>query len=287
MAEQDIQEWVGRSETCDDNIDPGHIQKMAAALDVAEPPKSGDVLPLLWHWGLFIAPAPYSELGADGHPQLTGILPPAANRRRMWAGGRIEFIHPLLVGTPAQRKSTVLAINEKQGRSGKLVFITVQHEYTQNFVQCLREEQDIVYREPVTLNTSPGKPAPEADWAETVEPTPTMLFRYSAVTFNGHRIHYDQDYTTQQEGYPGLVVHGPLIATLMCRAFRHAHHDKVATSLSYRGVRPLFSPEPFSVAGRLVDAEDHEASDETTGLAELWAEQNGTLAHHAHIRFKV
>lgn len=285
MAEPDLQEWVGRTETCDDNVDVAHIEKMAATFGVA-PLAVGDALPLLWHWGLFVRPVPATELGLDGHPERGGFLPPADNRNRMWAGGRVEFIHPLLVGTPAQRKSTVMAITEKQGRTGKLLFVTVQHEYVQDYVVCLREEQDIVYREPAPPRLEGSLPPPQAQWSDTVEPTSTLLFRYSAVTFNGHRIHYDQDYVTRQEGYPGLVVHGPLIATLMCQAFSHAHHDRVVTGLSYRGLRPLIAPKPFVVAGRLIqDGSDDDGAG--TDRAELWAEQDGTLAHQAEIRFKI
>lgn len=285
MAEQDPQSWVGRTESCDDNIDAGHIEKMAITLQ-AGIPEAGDVLPLLWHWGLFSKPVAYDGLGRDGHPVTGGFLPPAENRNRMWAGGRLRFLNPLLVGTPATRKSTILAINEKEGRSGRLTFVTVQHEITQDYVLCISEEQDIVYREPTPPKLEGSFAAPEAQWTETVEPSPVMLFRYSAVTFNGHRIHYDLDYVTREEGYPGLVVHGPLIATRMCRAFVHAHPDKKVTSLSYRGLRPLIAPAAFNVAGRLVaaGADDGENS-ESHGHAELWAEQGGTLAHQADITF--
>lgn len=287
MAEQDLESWLGRTETCEDNIDAGHIRKMAMSLD-STVPDVGDALPLLWHWGLFIDPLPYAELGVDGHPARGGFLPPADDRNRMWAGGRLKFLHPLLVGTPGTRKSTILAINEKQGRTGKLLFVTVQHDYFQDHVLCISEEQDIVYREPSPPRLEGSLAAPQPEWVETVEPTSTMLFRYSAVTFNGHRIHYDQDYVRQQEGYPGLVVHGPLIATLMCRAFSRAHHDKVVTSLSYRGLRPLIAPQSFQVAGRLSELPENDvAARDEQGMAELWAEQDGTLAHQAEIRFSL
>jgi len=285
MAEQDLQSWVGRTESCEDNIDPGHIEKMAITLD-AGVPVVGDILPHLWHWGLFQTPVAYDGLGRDGHPVTGGFLPPAGARNRMWAGGRVQFLQPLLVGTPAVRNSTVLAINEKEGRTGKLLFVTVKHEIVQEHVVCISEEQDIVYREPAPPRLEGSQPAPEAQWSETITPSPVMLFRYSAVTFNGHRIHYDLDYVTGTEGYPGLVVHGPLIATQMCRAFAHAHPGKTVTSLSYRGLRPLIAPTPFQVAGRLEEGADAD-SDDGTGLARLWAEQDGTLAHQAEIRFKL
>lgn len=296
-TETDLEQWLGRTETATENIDVNHIGRMAAtlgtsALDV------GDALPMLWHWGLFNAAMPYERLGIDGHPVTGDFLPPAGNRPRMWAGGRVEFIHPLLVGSSATRKSTVQSITEKEGRSGKLMFVTVQHEYAQDFVVCLREEQNIVYRQPGPPRIQPNQPAPEAEWSQDIEPSPVMLFRYSAVTFNGHRIHYDHNYVTQEEGYPGLVVHGPLIATLMCREFARTHHDKVPVSLTYRGLSPLIAPAPFTVAGRLVDdasalnpsSEEGEAgsgaSDGATGIAELWAEHNGMLAHQGRLRYK-
>lgn len=287
MAEEDLQAWVGKTESVEDNIDPGHIEKMAITLDTGIP-VAGDVLPMLWHWGLFVKPVDYDGLGRDGHPLTGGFLPPADNRNRMWAGGRVEFLQPLLVGTPAVRNSTILAVTEKQGRTGKLLFVTVQHEIAQEHVVCIREEQDIVYRDPTPPKLAGTESAPEAQWSETITPSSVMLFRYSAVTFNGHRIHYDLDYVTNTEGYPGLVVHGPLIATKMVRAFVHANPGKRVTTFSYRGLRPLIAPAPFEVAGRLLD--NNSASDQTddaTGRAQLWAEQDGTLAHQAELTFKL
>ncbi|MGB6102279.1 MAG: MaoC family dehydratase N-terminal domain-containing protein [Pusillimonas sp.] len=275
MTTQGLDAWIGRKESSDDNLDIGHIQKIALSLD-SPAPGHGDPLPLLWQWGLFINGLPYSELGADGHPKRGGFLPPADDRNRMWAGGRLTFLQPLRVGVKGHKESTIVAVQEKEGRTGKLLFVTVKHEYSQGDALCISEEQDIVYREPSPPKLQGNIPTPDSDWSETVEPSSIMLFRYSAVTFNGHRIHYDQPYTTGTEGYPGLVVHGPMIATLMCRAFTRAHPDKQATSLSYRGLRPLISPSPFNVQGALTES----------GLAQLWAEQDGTLAHQAELRFK-
>ncbi|MDS1142550.1 MaoC family dehydratase N-terminal domain-containing protein [Pusillimonas sp. SM2304] len=276
MTTQGWDAWIGRSERCDDNLDIGHIQKIALSLD-APAPEHGDPLPLLWQWGLFIKGLPYSELGADGHPKRGGFLPPADDRNRMWAGGRLTFLQPLRAGIKGHKTSTIVGVKEKEGRTGKLLFVTVKHEYVQDGTLCITEEQDIVYREPSPPKLEGSIPTPSAQWSETVDPSPVMLFRYSAVTFNGHRIHYDEPYATQAEGYPGLVVHGPMIATLMCRAFTRAHPGKTAASLSYRGLRPLISPKPFNVQGVLSEA----------GVAQLWAEQDGTLAHQAELRFKV
>ncbi|MDN5843119.1 MAG: itaconyl-CoA hydratase [Alcaligenaceae bacterium] len=267
--------WVGRTETCDDNIDIGHVARVALALD-EDAPGVGDALPLLWHWALFVAAQRYEHLGRDGHAGPGGFLPVAEGRNRMWAGGRLDFVRPLRVGVPAQRCSTISNVVEKTGRTGKLLFVTVAHEYSQEGNLCLSEEQDLVYREPLAPKLIGDQAAPEPQWSETITPDPVMLFRYSAVTFNGHRIHYDEPYVTQNEGYPGLVVHGPLIATLMARACVRANPGRVIGSMSYRGLRPLIVPRAFHVSGCL---------DGATG-AGLWAEQNGTLAHQANLQFK-
>lgn len=275
MTSEGPDAWVGRTETCVDNIDPSHVERIALALD-EQAPGPGEALPLLWHWAMFVTAQPYGSLGRDGHAGPGGFLPVAEGRNRMWAGGRLRFIQPLRVGVPSQRRSTVSNVVEKTGRTGKLLFVTIQHEYFQDGGLCVSEEQDLVYREPTPPKLIGDQAAPESQWSEAVMPDPVMLFRYSAVTFNSHRIHYDEPYVTQHEGYPGLVVHGPLIATLMCRACVHANPDRVAESLSYRGLRPLIALRAFQVSGRL---------DGATG-ATLWAEQNGTLAHQANVQFK-
>lgn len=272
---QELDAWVGRSDRCDDNIDPGHIKKVALTLD-APCPAPGEALPLLWHWALFVNAVPHDEIGEDGHPRRGGFLPPADDRNRMWAGGRLEFLAPLRVGVPAARESRIAAIQEKEGRTGKLLFVTVKHEYFQQGALCISEEQDIVYREPAPPKLQGTVPAPEAQWSERVHPDHVMLFRYSAVTFNGHRIHYDQDYATHREGYPGLVVHGPMIATLQCRAFTRAHPEKQVTAFSYRGLRPLIAPRDFRVEGALTGADS----------AALWAQQDGMVAHQSELRFR-
>lgn len=275
MANEDPDNWVGRTETCLDNIDPNHVQRIALALD-EEAPGLGEPLPLLWHWAMFVLVQPYASLGRDGHAGPGGFLPVAEGRNRMWAGGRLSFFQPLRIGVPSQRRSTVRDVVEKTGRTGKLLFVTVQHEYFQDGGLCISEEQDLVYREPTPPKLIGDQAAPEPEWSESVVPDPVMLFRYSAVTFNAHRIHYDEPYVTQHEGYPGLVVHGPLIATLMCRASTHANPERVVESLSYRGLRPLIAPRAFQVSG----------CREGPNGAHLWAEQNGTLAHQANLQFK-
>ncbi|MBO1112557.1 FAS1-like dehydratase domain-containing protein [Bordetella petrii] len=266
--------WIGRGESVADNLDAGHAARIAATL--GEPaPAAGAPLPPLWHWAFFITPVGMEGVGADGHPARGGFLPPADDRNRMWAGGRVAFHAPLRVGVPAERRSTVADVREKTGRTGALLFVTVRHEYHQDGVLAIQEEQDIVYRQPSPPKLAGTDAPPASQWRQPVDPSPVLLFRYSAVTFNGHRIHYDHPYVTGTEGYPGLVVHGPMIATLMVAAFRGAHPSARLEHLSYRGLRPLIAPKPFDVAGRIDEA----------GLAQLWAEQDGTLAHQAQLRF--
>jgi len=275
MTDANPVDWIGSSERVADTLDPVHAARIAATL--GEPaPAAGAALPPLWQWAYFIKPVEGAGLGADGHPARGGFLPPANDRNRMWAGGRVEFLAPLRVGVPAERVSTVADVKEKTGRTGSLLFVTVRHEYHQEGRLAIREEQDIVYRQPSPPRLEGSEPAPEAQWADTIEPSAVLLFRYSAVTFNGHRIHYDHPYVTETEGYPGLVVHGPLIATSMVAAFRRARPDARLSHLSYRGLRPLVSPKPFRAAGAIAEP----------GLARLWAEQDGTLAHQAELRFE-
>jgi len=275
MSNIDLNAWLGKSQVFHDRMDPGHASRIATTLGEAVP-GVGDPLPALWHWAFFLESIPLDMLGTDGHPARGAFLPPADNRNRMWAGGRVEFQGALRVGIEAEKTSTVSAIQEKKGRTGSLLFVTVRHEVSQEGKLVVSEEQDIVYREPSPPKLVGSEPAPVSQWKDRIEPSSVMLFRYSAVTFNGHRIHYDHPYVTQTEGYPGLVVHGPLIATLMCKAFRRANPKATLRHLSYRGLRPLIAPKPFDVAG-LITGE---------GQASLWAEQDGTLAHQAELRFE-
>lgn len=193
----------------------------------------------------------------------------------MWAGGRFEFYAPLKVGADATRISTITNVQEKHGKTGSLLFVTVQHDYLQDGQLAIREEQDIVYREPTPPKLISGEPLPAGTWQESVDPDPTLLFRYSAVTFNGHRIHYDWPYATQTEGYPGLVVHGPLIATLALRAFCRANPDARLRGFTYRGLRPLIAPQPFVVGGRV----------SAQGKAQVWAGNAQGIAQQGEVTF--
>lgn len=275
MTEVDLNAWIGRAQSIDDAMDVGHAARIAATLG-GPAPGVGQTLPLLWHWCYFLEGAPMSELGVDGHPARGGFLPPADNRNRMWAGSRIFFEGDLLVGVAARKTSTVKDIVEKTGRTGSLLFVTVTHEVFQAGKRVIHEEQDIVYRAPSPPKLQGTEPAPDSDWKMNVQPSSVWLYRYSALTFNGHRIHYDFPYVTEEEGYPGLVVHGPLIATSMVQSFCKAHPSARVKHLAYRGLRPLICPKPFDAAGVVVE----------DGLARVWAEQDGTLAHQGEIRFE-
>jgi itaconyl-CoA hydratase/mesaconyl-C4 CoA hydratase len=273
-APTDFSAWIGRTQEAEDVLSRNLIKRIAATFG-EETPADGAALPPLWQWCFFQEPVFEAQLGDDGHPARGGFLPPADNRNRMWAGGRVEFIEPLKVGAEAHRLSTLLHIEEKHGRTGSLLFVTVRHDYSQNGQLCVREEQDIVYREPNPPKLNSGEAPEPGDWSETVSPTPTLLFRYSAVTFNGHRIHYDYPYVTEAEGYPGLVVHGPMIATFNLRAFIRANPDKRVRHFAYRGVRPLNVPTPFQVGGRIVEP----------GKAQLWAGNAAGVAQSAEVVF--
>lgn len=276
MTTHDLSRWIGRSETSHDRITHNLVKRLAATL--SEPaPSAGEPLPLLWHWAFFQDPVEATGLGADGHPARGGFLPPADNRNRMWAGSRLTFISPLQVEAQVARHSTILNVEEKQGRTGSLLFVTVRHVYVQDGHEALIEEQDIVYREPTPPKLGGTEPAPAGAWQETVTPDATLLFRYSAVTFNGHRIHYDWPYVTETEGYPGLVVHGPLIATLNLRAFARANPAAQIRRFSFRGLRPLISPNTFEVGGRLLER----------GKAQLWATAEAGMAQTAEVEFSL
>ena len=263
------EEWIGREETRHDQITSWPLEALAATLDRSDPPpRAGDAVPPLWHWLYFLPTERQSELGPDGHPQRGGFLPPIDLPRRMWAGSRFEFHHPLLVGDAIARLSRIVSVQEKQGRSGKLVFVVVRHEVRSPRGVALTEEHDIVYRE----LTSAGPAAdlevrPTAAWERIVYPDDLLLFRYSALTFNGHRIHYDRRYCMETEGYPGLVVHGPLIATLLLDLLRRNLPDAVVTKFQFRAVSLLFDTAPFTVCG---------AADGDT--VSLWARSGQTLA---------
>ncbi len=246
------QQWLGKTEQAEDIITSQPAAALSATLDKVEfDARIGQPLPLAWHWIYFHTIAPASELGIDGHPRLGGFLPPITLPRRMWAGSRLQFHQPILIGDHLQRHSTIADVTTKQGRSGQLAFVKVQHAYHRDGTCVLDEEHDIVYREAVSpgAKKAPPLPAPDTfEWSKTIHPDPVLLFRYSALTFNGHRIHYDRSYCQDVEGYPGLVVHGPLIATLLLDLIATSQ-PKPVTTFNFRALAPVFDSEDFSIKG--------------------------------------
>jgi 3-methylfumaryl-CoA hydratase len=228
------------------------VAGLSATLDRDDPPpRTGDALPAGWHWLYFLDVKRASELGPDGHPKRGGFLPPVPLPRRMWAGGRIEFIEQLKIGDDIRRDSEILSVEPKHGRSGSLVFVTVRHTVSAGGKTAIREEHDIVYRDAAKAGDPPpqGKPAPKtAAWRRELTGDPVTLFRYSALTFNGHRIHYDLDYVRNEEHYPGLIVHGPLQTTLLLDLCRR-HSARAVRKLDYRALHPIFHTEQFTVNG--------------------------------------
>ncbi|MGI8896237.1 MAG: FAS1-like dehydratase domain-containing protein [Casimicrobiaceae bacterium] len=249
----ELRQWIGRTESRSDHVTATPVAALAATLDRDEPfPRPGDMLPQLWHWLFFPSIHRHSETGPDGHRKRGGFLPPVQLPRRMFAGGRFQFHRPLRVGDAISRLSRIVDVTQKEGRSGPLAFVVVRHEISNAAGIALTEEHDIVYRDnPRPDDVAPApRAAPDAcAWSREIRPDPVLLFRYSALTLNNHRIHYDRRYVTEVEGYPGLVVHGPLLATLLMDLLRRNLPAANATGFMFRAVRPLFDVAPFQVCG--------------------------------------
>ncbi len=250
-----LQEWVGRTEAREDVAAADRVKALAATFDLDKAPRPGEPLPPGWHWMFFntASAALARDIGADGHPKLGGFLPPIALPRRMWAGGRLRYSDKAVkVGEAIRRVSEIAKVEVKQGRSGTLVFVLVKHRIEGAGGGTIEEEHDIVYREAPAKDAPAPKPTPApagAVWTRAIRPDPVLLFRYSALTFNGHRIHYDQPYVTQVEGYPGLIVHGPLISTLLLELLRRETAGRRLDQYSFRAMSPLFDTAGFSVNG--------------------------------------
>jgi 3-methylfumaryl-CoA hydratase len=250
-----LTDWIGRQETVHDSIGATPVKALNATLDhpdMAVVP--GTSLPPLWHWLYFLPLHRQSEIGADGHARRGGFLPPVPLPRRMWAGSQFEFRSPVRVGDDVERTSTIANVTQKEGRTGKLVFVKVRHELRCNGAPdpAIVEFHDIVYREakqPSDVEPPPTAAPTGAPWQLEIVPDDVLLFRYSALTLNGHRIHYDRQYVTQVEGYPGLIVHGPLIATLLMDQIRRHLPGADVASFSFKAVRPTFDLHPFRVNG--------------------------------------
>jgi 3-methylfumaryl-CoA hydratase len=276
-----LREWIGKTESASDQVTPAPIAALSATLDIeARPPRAGDALPPLWHWLYFLGLHRQSQLGSDGLASRGGFLPPVPLPRRMWAGGRLEFVRPMRVGETYTRTSRIADVQHKEGRTGPLVFVVARHEIGNVDGIAIAEEQDIVYRDQAKRG-EPAQAAPPAPagaaWGRAVQPDEVLLFRYSALTFNGHRIHYDRRYATETEGYPGLVVHGPLIATLLLDLLRRQMPEAQIARLEFRAASPLFDTGPFKVNGKPGDGK----------MVALWANSpDGNLAMTASVTLR-
>lgn len=261
--------WIGRAEEASDLVTARMVMGLLATIAEAAPePVDGAEAPLTAHWCLAPPIVPMAQLGLDGHPARGGFLPPTPLPRRMWAGGRLEFHDRLRVGDTVTRRSVIRDVTAKQGRSGTLCFVTVDHDIATGRGLAIRERQDIVYRDaepPRGGNADPkadaaqsARPvtaavAPEAEWRRTLPCSPVLLFRYSALTFNGHRIHYDRSYCRDEESYPGLVVHGPLQATLLVEFATELKGGRPPAAFDFRGVSPLFDGPDFTLNASTAD----------------------------------
>ncbi len=284
--DSDFQQWVGRSQHATDTVTAMPIKALAATLNIANRASQLQAeLPPLWHWLYFLPTTEQSHLGEDGHAKRGDFLPPISLPRRMWAGSQLQFHHFLTLGDQLQRRSSIESVSEKSGRSGKLVFVKVKHQIQrlQDQKTMITDYHDIVYREPPSIGTAEpsslqannkSASAVTAQWEEKILADDILLFRYSALTFNAHRIHYDRRYVTEQEGYPGLVVHGPLIATLLLNAMNRQLDYPAITRFEFKALSPVFDTAPFWVCGA------HSATEPNTVL--LWARhENGALAMQA------
>jgi len=268
-----LQEWLGKTETLQDIVTAAPVRALSATLNRPDAaPIKGSFLPELWHWLYFLPCALQSEIGTDGHPKRGGFLPPVPLPRRMWAGSRVEWLAPLSVDDAIQRVSKIESVTHKAGRTGDLIFVLVKHTISNQNGLVLVEEHDIVYRDSPVPGDKPVAPTPAptgASWSKTITPDDVLLFRYSALTFNGHRIHYDRKYVTEVEGYPGLIVHGPLIATLLVDLVRQSIPNCKLKSFEFRAIRPTFDINVFKV-----NAKPDLEKDPSGKTISIWAEDH-------------
>ncbi len=262
LDQEVLDQWVGRCKETRDRMDarPANFLKETLNQDRRDF-QEGDILPPAWHWMYFLETQRLDQLGEDGHASLGDFMPPVALPHRMWAGSRLKFHSPLMIGEEIVKTSTIDRITRKHGASGDLYFVSVLHRFFSGATLKLEEIQNIVYLQKATQGTppKPQPPAPvDADHSATIHPTSVLLFRYSALTFNSHRIHYDLDYCRRVENYPGLVVHGPLVVTLMLAEAQtrdRYRNDRNLDEFNFRALSPLFSDQDFSI--HLKEREDH------------------------------
>jgi 3-methylfumaryl-CoA hydratase len=276
MSFEHLKAWIGRSEMQTDVATPAPLAGLAATLDHLDPPWREGEVPPLGHWLYFLPHAVQRDIGPDGHAKRGGFLPPVELPRRMWAGSELEFLAPVPVGAAIERRSTIANIEHKTGRSGDMIFVRVEHEITIQGAAAIRDAHNIVYREapkPGEAAPPPEKAGRAAEFERTILSDPVLLFRYSALTFNGHRIHYDRSYCEEAEGYPGLVVHGPLTATLLMDLYLRQRPAAAVRAFRFRARRPLFDIHPFTLCGA-----------HRPGGAGLWAlDHEGALAMTAEL----
>jgi 3-methylfumaryl-CoA hydratase len=252
--------WIGREERREDRVDEGMFARWLATLDRAVP--ADGTVPQGVHWCLCTPDAPTARLGPDGHPlrddSPASFLPPVPLPRRMWASSKLEFLAPLHPGEAVSRTSRVLSVTEKTGGSGQLVFVDVTHETSGEGGLAVREVQSLVYRAPAEPGTPPAPPPlgegrfDPSEWSahRVLVPSEPLLLRYSALTFNSHRIHYDAPYARDQENYRGLVVHGPLTATLLIDLAQRELGDNALRTFAFRGLSPAICGEELHLVMR-------------------------------------
>jgi 3-methylfumaryl-CoA hydratase len=251
MNIQELQKWIGRIDEREDVVTAAPLELFAGTLDFPRDTLLAEVRPL-WHWLYFLPSARLSEVGPDGHPKRGGFLPPVALPRRMWAGSRVRFNHALKPGDQIHRQSVIADVTCKEGKSGTLVFVDIEHTISNSQGVAIVEDQTVVYRDlaPAAAAAVAGKPAPyQAQFKHRVLPDPVLLFRYSALTFNSHRIHYDKPYAVNEEGYPDLVVHGPLCATLLIEEVQRQYPGSRIVSFEFKALAPLFANTEFGIGG--------------------------------------
>jgi len=253
MEAINLQDWLGKTEEIQDRIYATPAKALALTLDYKDfEAIEGNALPEIWYWLYFLPIVPMSEVGQDGHPKRGGFLPPITLERRMWASGSLTFHHDLVIGEEIRKTSEIVKISEKEGKAGKLVFVTVKHLIQSAGRIAVQEEQNIVYLHmPKSFVEPKPNPIPDdLDWNEVYPVDPVLLFRFSALTFNGHRIHYDWKYATEVEKYPGLVVQGPLQALLLLESAKNHNPGRKPANFDFRAIRPIFAFDELHICGK-------------------------------------